>query len=390
MSKEERLAARDRPYYLTSDLDERCERLERYQQESPILYSPTYVPFDDTGSEMSTSNDTPAASPGGEYSAGCFGDEFNMLEADKGLDLRLYLDEYHINLREEIPVPNKRRGPSFRRHLSISKLPFSRSSGPYSREATASPSSTGGASDTITGSHRQRRTTFRTLSLASSSRQQTPEVANTADLNAAHYQNPDARKTLRAYLATPQKFDEALEYGFPALDEGQHSQEGKPIIQLSYDFDTLDEEEDDDDRWRTFLEDDESSIATDNLTVAESESPRTPEMLEHPAPIRPMLVDEAKEASFDPSLASSREMTLRMTLTRPDLRANKDDIYGWQQPQMGKRTHSRAGSLAPLAHFLEGGNRKMSIEKQFVGFDQENTNTQDRGVVHRFWERVRR
>lgn len=27
----------------------------------------------------------------------------------------------------------------------------------------------------------------------------------------------------------------------------------------------------------------------------------------------------------------NREMTLRMTLTRPDLRADEDQLYGWQQ-----------------------------------------------------------
>ena len=37
------------------------------------------------------------------------------------------------------------------------------------------------------------------------------------DAAAAHYLNPEARRQLRLYLATPSKFDEALEFGFPAL-----------------------------------------------------------------------------------------------------------------------------------------------------------------------------
>ena len=38
------------------------------------------------------------------------------------------------------------------------------------------------------------------------------------DANAAHYLNPEARLKLRLYLATPSRFDEALEFGFPALN----------------------------------------------------------------------------------------------------------------------------------------------------------------------------
>lgn len=38
------------------------------------------------------------------------------------------------------------------------------------------------------------------------------------DPNASHWQDPDARLKLRVYLASPQKFDEAIEFGFPSLD----------------------------------------------------------------------------------------------------------------------------------------------------------------------------
>ncbi|KAK5196777.1 hypothetical protein LTR16_006689, partial [Cryomyces antarcticus] len=42
----------------------------------------------------------------------------------------------------------------------------------------------------------------------------------TLDLSAEakHYTDPEARMKLRLYLASPQKFDEALEFGFPSSD----------------------------------------------------------------------------------------------------------------------------------------------------------------------------
>jgi hypothetical protein len=41
--------------------------------------------------------------------------------------------------------------------------------------------------------------------------------------SAEHYLDPEARLKLRLYLATPSKFDEALEFGFPSLPSSSHS-----------------------------------------------------------------------------------------------------------------------------------------------------------------------
>ena len=40
----------------------------------------------------------------------------------------------------------------------------------------------------------------------------------------------------------------------------------------------------------------------------------------------------------------NREMTLRMTLTRPDLRADEDQLYGWQTPSQSQGPLSSAAA----------------------------------------------
>ncbi|KAL6869314.1 hypothetical protein ACO1O0_000638 [Amphichorda felina] len=65
------------------------------------------------------------------------------------------------------------------------------------------------------------------LSLISLNKLAARQPSMTIDPAAAHYQDPGTRTTLREYVASPQKFDEALEYGFPSLgevEENDHSE----------------------------------------------------------------------------------------------------------------------------------------------------------------------
>lgn len=82
-------------------------------------------------------------------------------------------------------------------------------------------------------------------------------------------------------------------------------------------------------------------------------------------------------------------MTLRMTLTRPDLRADEEQMYGWQKPSSAK-AHAHDGLAQPRT-YVKAANSKdsMSIERQFAAFDEENAGG-DGGVVKRIWNRVRR
>ncbi|KAG5801985.1 hypothetical protein H9Q71_013429 [Fusarium xylarioides] len=320
-----------------------------------------------------------------------FYDSFRWLDDEEGLDLRLYLDDYHINLREEIPVPNKTRRPSFRRHLSINKLPFGKPSvnglgeGPAS--PTALPPSASHSSSIGSSGHVRKKSRARALSLISANRQ-TPLASPSPltpplDPSAAHYRDPEARKKLRAYLASPQKFDEAIEFGFPSKDGPRpHTGFNKAS---AYEPDRL----------RSFLEDDRSSRYSDDASAAEPDSPKTPQLFDKTPHIRSLRssnehssYSRGEKSIYDP--ASSREMTLRMTLTRPDLRQSEDQIYGWKQA--GSRVSSSRGDHTPNpALYAREGNPKQSIERQLAALDQwEDPVDHDNRTVKRFWNRVKR
>ncbi|KAL5616798.1 hypothetical protein FOBRF1_005546 [Fusarium oxysporum] len=320
-----------------------------------------------------------------------FYDSFRWLDDEEGLDLRLYLDDYHINLREEVPVPNKSRRPSFRRHLSINKLPFGKPSvnglgeGPAS--PTALPPSASHSSSVGSSGHVRKKSRARALSLISANRQ-TPLASPSPltpplDPSAAHYRDPEARKKLRAYLASPQKFDEAIEFGFCSKD-GPRPHTGFNKASAC-----------EPDRLRSFLEDDRSSRYSDDASAAEPDSPKTPQLFDKTPHIRSLRssiehssYSRGEKSIYDP--AASREMTLRMTLTRPDLRQSEDQIYGWKQA--GSRVSSSRGEHTPSpALYAREGNPKQSIERQLAALDQwEDPVDHDNRTVKRFWNRVKR
>jgi hypothetical protein len=198
---------------------------------------------------------------------------------------------------------------------------------------------------------------------------------------AAHYQDPEARLRLREYIGSSTKFDEALEFGFPSMEE-HPTKRAKGPLDLTLDFD----------KPRTFLDDDDKSSCSDEGSVADPETPRTPQAFDKPGSEHPNMtafpISEPK-ADFLQAPLSSREMTLRMTLTRPDLRANEEQMYGWQRDALNRPSHVRSGSKAPTI-LVRDISPKESIEKQFAAFDQENLAAHDNGVVKRFWKRVRR
>lgn len=398
LSREEQLAAQSRRRSLSVDATDLFTRRQQRQSARSITLTKlslasTVSLFDDLPmmSTMQSSRFGPSSAP---LAAGndTFIDSFRWLEEEDDLDLRLFLDDYHINLREEVPPPSKSRRPSFRRHLSISKLPFgktnmsttglSTSSKGYVTTPTAadSPSLNNGG----TGHVRRK---SRTLSLLNGSRQQTPVPATVIDPAAAHYQDPEARLRLKEYLGSPKKFDEALEFGFPSMEE-RPAKNKASRLDLSLDLD----------KPRTFLDDedneDKSSTYSDDASLADPESPRTPLPFDRP-PVEHTATPAATEThmpSLKPDLLqaplTTREMTLRMTLTRPDLRANDEQVYGWQKGSAGRVGHFRAVSKTPTIRTRDIS-PKESIERQFAAFDQEDMATHDSGVVKRFWKRVR-
>ncbi|KAK4250425.1 hypothetical protein C7999DRAFT_11803 [Corynascus novoguineensis] len=347
-----------------------------------------------------------------------FFESFRWLDEEEDLDLRLFLDDYHANLREGTPTTKQR--PSFRRHMSVSKLPFGRrnsvsSTDPVAKDAAAARSPIHSPAGSVSNGLTHARRKSRALSLIAPRHVSQPSIT-AFDPAAAHYQDPEARLKLRVYLASPQKFDEAVEFGFPSADAlsaapavssdgaGNSGQSKQSRADASLDMHTflVDQDEDDDNI-------DNLSLYSDHASVADPDSPKTPEPFEH----RTTVSRHARFASasvltgrdfgrktpeggafYAQAPAASREMTLRMTLTRPDLRAHEDELYGWQQKPVYQQHTRRPTALASLAadnRVAHTGNgvHKESLEK-FSDIDHWNETTTEKGVIRRIWNRVRR
>jgi hypothetical protein len=169
------------------------------------------------------------------------------------------------------------------------------------------------------------------------------------DPEATHYRDPEARKKLRMFLASPQKFDEAVEFGFPSTT-GEEATTMAPRYQLppittdaqnfSRDMQTF--LRDDKISFLEDNEDDDTKLDTDGESVTDMDSPVTPSSVglsfrghtRHVSPSTFCSMDSAGLPPLHPMQGRlNREMTLRMTLTRPDLRADEEQLYGWQTPK---------------------------------------------------------
>lgn len=328
-------------------------------------------------------------------------DSFRWMDEESDLDLRLVLDDYHANLDGVvIPTQASTRRPSFRRQMSISKRPFGRSS--FSSLQHYNPRSPKMESP---NNHN------RTLSLMQP-KHVTQNSVSTIDPNATHYQDPEARLKLRVYLASPQKFDEAIEFGFPSLDGGDkennvprraskeqpsRGRTSREVSGMKNSFAT--------DGGISFL-DDTASLFEDDVSMADPESPVTPPGVDlgsqpqtrtstsayggarsnqtsadysHLGITKPMVVKP--QDGYTQAMAGSREMTLRMTLTRPDLRADETTIYGWQTT---KSTPKEA-----FAAIEDEIDEKMDSRGPFGGVDGWGPTEKEDGVVKRFWNRVK-
>lgn len=444
----------------------------------------------------------------GHQPSDSFYDCFRWLEEEEDLDLRLALDDYHANLRENLPRSTTELRPSFRRHLSITKIPFGRSSLSLSRPGTKDTAATVGIVPPTSPSSgppgwnttpkppltQQMRRRSRTLSLisprlSSAPHEHTPmPMMPPFDPGAAHYQDPEARLKLRLYLASPQKFDEAVEFGFPSSDlastsvspvlskeeassKASRRQSRQSLLLDSASFlGTFLADDDDDDDDEDDYEDDEDRDIDDNdveenLDDEDNNNNKSNNNSNH------NIADSSDKAASKDSLAHSseyshshslrraappipessrcsgrrimvrpatgpsriehsraftiggeegafvapppREMTIRMTLTRPDLRVDDEHqfYYGWQQQQkQSKKKHTSHKSmgmgigvgLARDAVSVGGGdasNRKISMSSSDHwlasggaggGGGASVNEGGSGGAVKRFWNRVRR
>lgn len=367
------------------------------------------APSSPTHANMNTSRPNMAGKERQSTVPESFFESFRFMEDADDLDLRLQLDTFNeAETPEETAAKRaKHRHPSFRKNFSISKISLNRSSQPppsrpQTKDRSATPTSPpptfSNPTSPIHGRRSSRALSLRTgrPSIAEGMAAPTPTPASPIDPDAAHYQDPEARLKLRVYLASPQKFDEAVEFGFPSAEAPptKRKTQPHPLRKQQSTLDMADESEAASKALGATTADDKSSVYSDDGSMPEPDSPRTPEPHER-APQRAFrTVSETKPArhhAYSASRASSREMTLRMTLTRPDLRACDDQIYGWQQNggAAGRRVQSPVpGDEAAPVVYVREGSTKDSIERQFAAMDAFAE--PERGVVKRFWDKVRR
>lgn len=318
-------------------------------------------------------------SPAVESGTDSITESLRWLEESEDLDLRLCLDDDN----QPSPKQGKKKRVPFPRHLSISKLSFGRPSVQLSRPGTrggamASPAMSEqfvlSSMPSPTGHFRRR---SRAMSLMSPNKAQISDDSTLVDQAPSHYQDPEARMKLRVYLASPHKFDEAIEFGFPSYEGGETTHIRSFSRQGSSD------------RMHNLNSDDVESLISDPASPTDMASPRTPMSMDHPSVEHsPHIPHEGTwPANYAQAPASSREMTLRMTLTRPDLRADEEQMYGWQKPSSAK-AQAHDGSAQPRS-YVRASTTKDNIERQFAAFDQDNASA-DNSMVKRFWNRVRR
>jgi hypothetical protein len=320
-------------------------------------------------------------------------ESFRWMDEEEDLDLKLVLDDYHANLDGfVIPTANSNRRPSFRRTMSITKMPFGRNS-----LSSIQPRSPKFEQNT---SHSRQKS--RTLSLIAPKHVPHDSISS-IDPNATHYQDPEARLKLRVYLASPQKFDEAIEFGFPSMDgvaDGT-DKENKAPGRLSKDIAGR-KSHATERAQSSFLNDDAASLFEDDASMVEPESPLTPMGVDlglRPRGVSPTYVKGSKTSadfshlapkpalvkqpeSYAQAMAGSREMTLRMTLTRPDLRADENAIYGWQ-------TTTTKSPLREEPLGLDDLDEKNEVRGPLGGVDGWSPIEKENGVVKRFWNRVK-
>lgn len=343
---------------------------------SPSLKSPV---FSHSGKSTGTRRRASMSSM-----ADTFFDSFQWIDGGSKLDP--HLDDYHASI---FPPLKSDRKPSFRRQMSISKLPFGRSS-VYSIELP-SPKP---ISPTFSTHSRSKTRAISMIGPKHAAKHKVNSSLSSIDPDATYYQDPDARLKLRVYLASPQKFDEIIEFGFPsmdgAVDTSRKDNRSPKLISKRSSRDMLRKKISSPAFEHSFFNDDTASLFEDDRSMADSEAPITPLEYESgfPAQRSPYYYSGKPLADGQPGttklpgkqqdpytqvMAGNREPTLRMTLTRQDLR-DESAIYGWQskEPLVMEDLESHRYPRGPMG----GPDGWGPIEKE-------------NGVVKRFWKRVK-
>ncbi|GAD99585.1 hypothetical protein PVAR5_8302 [Paecilomyces variotii No. 5] len=354
-SKEERIFLRQgyRNTVILDAADEALCRLEQRRQTKRSLKPSQSEPSSTRNSIVSQASQSPVDSAIDMDSA--FIDSSRWLEGDGDLDLSLY--DYHTHVVDTVPTSEKppRRRPTFRRTLSITPMHLNRAS--ISNIHTKVPGSSRSTTTSPQFAKRMHRasTSRPASSHPTTSRHVSRGSVSSIEPGAQYYQDPDARLKLRVYLASPQKFDEAVEFGFPSLE----NQEGARTTKLPAD---RSQEPDESSRIATETDStfgDEDTLRSRRNSIA---SPLNLQRLSRR--IQPVPVSGSKTHGHN------REMTLKMTLTRPDLRTDSP-----VSPSMSEDSDDplKLADLPPA-------------DQSSVTW---NSQSDERGVIKKVWQRLR-
>lgn len=163
---------------------------------------------------------------------------------------------------------------------------------------------------------------------------------------ASHYTDPETRAKLREYLSTPERFDEAIQYGFPRKNSTSSilSNPISPTSLTAPSKNCMARRSTISGLQRSISASVEEEDEADFSSVSSMESPVTPGFTGHVTNTAGFPFYEAagkgtqtpvqylrQPSTFRIPDFSDRDMTIRMTLTRPELRASDEEIYGWQK-----------------------------------------------------------
>ncbi|KAL9600418.1 MAG: hypothetical protein Q9219_003171 [cf. Caloplaca sp. 3 TL-2023] len=350
-AEEQQVLATRRNSAILDAADEVLLRIERQRIQS-VPTVPTVQPKASSlssASSVHTLEDEPPTDSAVDMDESIF-DGFRWMDDEDELDLSL--DDYHSHLAGSAEPASRHssRRPSFRRTPSLTgvscrvsdhrtsheKDPRTTSSTPLQR---ASPRTSFYIDDSRSRTEHQ-------LSTAPK-----PSPPRTINPSTRHYQDPEARLKLRVYLASPSKFDEALEFGFPSLQNTDKlPQPRRPSMSRTYNTDPAPQ---------TFYDSDNPSFLDGSDTdddgaesLPEMDAPHTPSDAMFSRYIHRIPTSKPPSSEVERSYAKTqerpttksaepqlnhphymvsrynREMTMRVTLTRPDLRANEDLLYG--------------------------------------------------------------
>ncbi|PGH08033.1 hypothetical protein GX51_01474 [Blastomyces parvus] len=336
-------------------------------------------------------------------------DSFRWLDEEEEIDLSL--GDYHTHLTEtnehisalssrpsrrlqQRRTPSLRQQPSFRRTLSFSSTTRGQNSISSKIPSTSQSSTVPSSFISSTPSTTHKRSFSRPKSSVPVLRHISQGSLSSLDSPAQYYQDPEARLKLRVYLASPQKFDEAIEFGFPSLDNKENIHPPRLSLEPRTTLESA----------RTFLEDASTtefpdiiredgslfdfSMDSSTLPSANShhtKSPTTTSCTTSPSPrkshSRKFSVEKSTpQRSIQPiplgytqNTTGNREMTLKMTLTRPDL-----------------RTADSAGNISHSIPDLDDPLRLAELPAVDENHPVWNAPAEDTSMVKKMWRKLRK